>query len=394
MPSLFLPKQIHLEFGGISELANIVEETGEKKVLVVMDAFLAQEPINLNMKVKRILEEQNISVAFFSDFRGEPNTVHLNKALNKLNEAQASCIIAIGGGSAIDLAKAIAVFGKNPNLDWDEIVGRKRLARLPLIAIPTTAGTGSEVTKVMVITNTETNIKMNPGHPSLIPDIAILDPELTMSLPQNFTVYTGIDALAHAMEAYVSTRSSVLSDHYALEAIKMAGDALPKVYKDGNDREARKNMLLASCYAGVAFSNASTNLAHATARPLGARFHIPHGLSVALLLPFVIEFGLEIAEDRYSKVSLALGGQERGDNSILAKQTLEIVDSYNEQFNVWKDGLSYIELENLKESIPILVEDSLSGNGITTNPKLPSYKDVQKIFESLYHKLSITSISV
>ncbi|ARK29778.1 iron-containing alcohol dehydrogenase [Halalkalibacter krulwichiae] len=393
MSSLHVPKEINLEFGSVQKLGQIASDFGATHLFIVIDAFLTQSPLNYQDQLEQICRKHSLEITCFSDFRGEPTTEHLDEAISKINVCGADCIVAMGGGSSIDLAKAISVFAINRGITLDEIEQKRDLKRLPLIAIPTTAGTGSEATKVMVITDSKSNIKKNPGNPKLIPDVAILDPNLTMSLPKHFTVYTGLDALAHAMEAYVSTRATELSNHYALEAIKMVGEALPRVYDNGKDEEARKKMLLASCYAGIAFSNSSTNLAHATARPLGAHFHIPHGLSVALLLPFVIEFGLEAARERYANIAMALGVERSKNKEELAKDALMIVHRYNERFNIWNDGFKYIKPSEFEESIPTLVQDSLSGNGVLTNQIIPTDADVEKIYKQLLKKVSQYSVN-
>jgi len=353
-----------------------------------MDTFLTRPEISLDIKVKEILISEKIESAIFSSYSGEPTTEHVSNALTVLREFNGDCIVSIGGGSAIDIGKAVALFSCNENLDWADIVKKPHLNRLPLLAIPTTAGTGSEATKIMVITDTDSNIKMNPGHPHLIPDIAILDPELTLSLPKNFTAYTGLDALSHAMEAYVSTNSTIMTEPFALEAIDRISNSLPVIYENGNNIEARQNMLLGSCYAGIAFSNASTNLAHAAGRPLGARFHIPHGLSVALLMPFVVEYGLDSASDKYADIALALGAEPSLSKEELAVKTLDILHNYNDIFNIWEDGKKYIDVDDLRRNITLLGKDAISGNGILTNIKVPKQEDVHDLFYKLADKLS------
>jgi alcohol dehydrogenase class IV len=391
---LDLPQQIHIGSGSINLLPEFVTAKGGKRVFIIMDSFLARFPTNLAEKVQGILRKENYESVVFSEYSGEPTTEHVKAALEVLRDFKADCVVGIGGGSALDLAKAVSLFGKSPEIEWIDIPKKPFLNRLTLIAVPTTAGTGSEATKVMVITNADTNLKMNPGHPHLIPDAAILDPEQTFSLPQDFTAYTGLDALTHAMEAYVSNRSTRMTDFFALEAIRMIGKSLPRLYKNGHDQESRENMLLASCYAGIAFSNASTNLAHAAGRALGARFHIPHGLSVALLLPFVMSFGLETAEDRYADVAIALGADPSLSPKELAEKSLEMIHDYNNQFDIWTAGRKYINLQDLRNEIPILAEDAVSGNGITTNRKVPTHQDVSQLFEILADKLSHINIQL
>ncbi|WP_010647915.1 iron-containing alcohol dehydrogenase [Oceanobacillus massiliensis] len=393
MSSTYLPRQIAVGPNSLEQLGEIAIGNDASKLFVVIDGFLVTSDIQLDKRIGHILQKEGLEVTFFSDYQGEPTTDHLESALNLLHTSQADCVVAIGGGSAIDIAKAVSLFALNIDLAWDEITSKNRLKRLPLIAIPTTAGTGSEATKVMVIKDMKTDIKMNPGHKDLVPDVAILDPELTTSLPKHFTAYTGLDALAHAMEAYVSTLACDTTDSYALNAIRLIGKALPNAYKNGSDIKAREQMLLASCYAGIAFSNASTNLAHAAGRPLGARFHIPHGLSIALLLPFVVDLGLEEAEERYAEIAIEFGEEEKDNPKQLAQKTRTKLDYYNDQFQIWEDGLKYIDIEDFRENIPLLVNDALNGNGIITNPKVPQKSDIENIYHSLLKKLTETAMN-
>lgn len=386
MNSLFLPRVIILGEGCLLEVGNIAKDLKATHLFIVTGSLLLKEPFKT--MVDKSISEHGLKATYFSDCKGEPTTEHLRAALIEQERCGADCIVAMGGGSAIDLAKAVSLFSINKEQSFAEIPFKDNLERLPLIAVPTTAGTGSEATKVMVITDVDRNIKLNPGHTSLIPDAAILDPMLTISLPKRITAYTGMDALAHAMEAYVSTKATQMSDFFALEAINMIGESLQTVYENGNDVKAREKMLLASCYAGIAFSNASTNLAHATARPLGTRYHIPHGLCVALTLPFVIEYGLEVSEERYARVAKSLGSVVEGSNAELAADLIKIVREYNTSFHIWEDGLSYIkEAEDFKENLPTLITDALSGNGIETNQKIPLANDVEKIYKDLFLEL-------
>lgn len=384
MTSTFLPRQIQIGQNSLTKLGEIANSLGAKNILVIIDGFLVN---HYKQQITEITQSQNIGVTFFSNYQGEPTTNHVQKALKQLVKAQSNCVVAIGGGSAIDIAKAVAIFGNNATIKWAEIATATNLNRLPLIAIPTTAGTGSEATKVTVVTNVDTQVKMNPGHPDIIPDVAILDPVLTQSLPNHFTAYTGMDALTHAIEAYLSTRASAMTDNYALTAIKMVGQALPLAYKNGKDLQAREDMLLASCYAGIAFSNASTNLAHAIGRSIGARFNIPHGLSVSLVLPLIMHFGLNETEERLAHIGVALGLDHTTNRRELAKETIQLIEKMNHQYGIWQDGLKYIHFDDLKENLSIVVTDALSGNGITTNRRIPNEKDIETILQSLVEKL-------
>ena len=386
-----LPGSIYHGAGSLEKLAGAAEELGAQHVFIVISSSALLEPLNLNPRLKRMLEKANLGQTIYSGLKGEPTNDHVKEAVNRCMESQADCVVAIGGGSAIDLAKAVSVFTLNPDIQYNEINSLKKVKRLPLIAVPTTAGTGSEATKVMVITDGESGTKMNPGHPGLIPDIAILDPELTVTLAQSYTAFTGMDALAHAMEAYVSNRATDMSDYFAIQAISLIRRALPISYKQGSNLEARENMLLGSCFAGIAFSNSSTNLAHAAGRALGARFHMPHGLSVALLLPFVIEYGLKASEEKYAIIGNLLNPEANGTEVDTAQEALRMVLKYNKQFQIWEAGAAYLNLTR-EDEIPLLVKEALAGNGILTNQVVPDQFDIEKMYIKLFNKISEYSV--
>ena len=346
--------------------------------------MISQKLWNDTKKHLLMLEKKHIPFVYYICEKGEPTFNQVKKAAHAATSEKCDGIIAIGGGSVIDLAKAVSVFSINSTHTLLTIHQETAINRLPIIAIPTTAGSGSEATKVMVITDDETGIKHNPSHPSFVPDAAILDSYWIKSLPPEISAYTGLDALTHAMEAYVSTKATPSTDYYALQAIKKITTALPDVYINANDPTAYDDMLLGSFYAGIAFSNSSTNLAHATGRALGAKYKIPHGLSVALLHPFVIEYGIECAEDRYAEMAIAIGYNSRDSNSALAKQMLSLIDQYNHQFQIWKAGEHYLPLSKaIRLHIKELSELSLNGNGIETNRQIPRQKDIETIFSKL-----------
>lgn len=379
------PSRVEFGAGASNNIGDYVKFRGGKKILIIMDAFLASPQIVLHERVEGILDAAGVRSAVYSGITGEPDSENVAAGVEAALTFGADCILALGGGSAIDTAKAVAVKTVNPDLDLPDIPKKILLQRLPLIAIPTTSGTGSEATRVAVITNLKNGVKENPGHSAMIPDIAVLDPELMLTLPPAVTAFTGMDALTHAMEAYISNKATVLSDLYAYEAMKIVSRSLPKVLNNGLDIEERAQMALASYYAGVAFSNASTNLAHAGGRALGAYFHVPHGLSVAVLLPFVMEFGLETAAERYANVALALGASPQTPKNQLSRQAIEIVNDFNDRFGIWTEIIAkYLKNpQQYRAAIPDMVKMALSGNGILTNPKVPDEKDVTTVFEKL-----------
>lgn len=387
--NLFLPKQIRFGEESLNEIGELAKQLKMTHLFILTGSLMRKAPYY--QQLMSSIQSNDLTATFYGPVHGEPSTLQVNEALRMLIESKADGVVAIGGGSVIDLAKAVSVFAKNKEISYDQLVNMDHLKRLPLIAVPTTAGTGSEVSKVMVITDIQNNVKKNPAHSQLIPDVAILDPMLTISVPKSITAFTGMDALTHALEAYLSTKATILSDFYALEAIRILSKWLPRAYDNEEDVEARGKVLLGSCYAGIAFSNSSTNLTHATARALGARFQIPHGLSVALLLPFVLEYSLKSCIDRFKTIVEAWQGSGSINESFDGTELLQLVKSFNEKFHIKEHALHYLANEqDFMKQLPLLIQASLSGNGINTNRQIPKEKDVEIIFNKLITSLHET----
>lgn len=371
--SIHLPKTLYHGPGSLAALESAVKRLGIDHLFVILSERAKSE---LEGEIRSLLKKSRTAVTFCTHASKEPTLAHVAEVRKRFQSSGCDGILAIGGGSAIDLAKAVAVTAKT-NIASIKNFEIGHIERHPLIAVPTTAGSGSEATKVFVITDEKENVKHNPAHPSIIPDVAILDPELTLNLPRNVTAQTGMDALAHAIEAFVSNKASPASDMYAMKAIELIGTNLTTVYHEPNNLLAREQMLLGSHFAGIAFSNASTNLAHAAARPLGARFQLPHGLTVALTLPPVVRFGLEAAKDRYEKIAAIL----HTDDLIMYLENL------NETFEIYEEARRFIDKTVLENMIPLLVQDALSGNGILTNRKIPDKEDVFHVYEQIRKRL-------
>ena len=367
-----LPKQVVFGVHSIQELSKILIDMQIKKAFIIYSASAMKDYL---WSLKKQLPE----AVFYEISKGEPTLDELTRATSHLQEMQCDGVVAIGGGSVIDLAKAVAVKAINLNLEINEIPNLIELCRLPLIAIPTTAGTGSEATKIMVLTDTSLQKKINPSHPSLIPDIVILDADLTRNVPAFITVYTALDALTHAIEAFVSTKANPISDYFAKEAICLISNNILAVYSDPHNIEIRGQLLLGSFYAGIAFSNASTNLAHATGRAIGAKFLLPHGLCVALMHPFVIEFTMESCLERYEQIAEMMGLSS-------AQEIAPFLFSLNGQLGIWEVGGMIFE-RLTDEVIEELTEQTLSGNGILTNRKIPTHVDINMLFHKLSKRL-------
>lgn len=374
---LYLPRHIIAGENSLIELPNVLNR------LSVTSPFILRSKSAFNNELQDRLQQKlatlMINATFYTMPKGEPTTIFMQECLELIRIHGCDSVVAIGGGSTIDLAKAVSAFAVNDQLTLATIPAQNHIQRLPLIAVPTTAGTGSEATKVTVITDHETNIKSNPRHIDLIPDYVILDPLLTLNVPLKITMYTALDALAHAIEAYVSTKATDLTDFYARQAIELITRNIHSVYEQPNNVAMRNNLLMGSFYAGVAFSNASTNLAHATGRSLGTNFSLPHGLSVALLHPFVVDFSFESCRERYEQIAEIIGLQG-------GEKISDYLHQLNEDFSIWQDA-HHIADQAYIQVVDQLTQQALNGNGILTNRQVPNEQEVKQVFHQLYDKL-------
>jgi 1,3-propanediol dehydrogenase/alcohol dehydrogenase len=352
-----------------------------KKALIVTGRNSSKKTGALQ-KVVDSLKEYNLEILIFDEVESDPSVKTVRKGTQKAKEEAIDFIIALGGGSTLDAAKGISAMCTNVGDITDYEKSTLTKTGLPIIAIPTTAGTGSEISKFTVITDTERKIKMLIGGEAIIPKVAILDPCLTVMMPKRVTAATGMDALTHAIEAYISKASQPITDIYAIKAIELISKNLPKAVLDGENIEARQNMLIGQMYAGFAFSNASVALVHAMARPLGAYFDVSHGLANALLLPKVIEFNRSACKEKLVKVAIAMG--ERVDELSENDGSSAAVKAINNLF--WETGLpkSLREVGVMRESIKDLAKDAIESGSVLFNPRKPSLEEVINIYEEIY----------
>lgn len=381
---VILPRIMQVGGGASKEVPNVLASLGCKRPLIITDKMMVE--LGYAGAVQRVLAEQDINAEVFDDTLPEPTVASIQAGVKKVSEGSYDSIIALGGGSPIDSAKAISILGKfggeMRDYKFPRIVNEEGL---PIIAVPTTAGTGSEVTRFTIITDETSDEKMLCVGVGFMPVAALVDYELTLSLPPRITADTGIDALTHAIESYVSKKASPYSDSQALSAMKLIGPNLRKAYHDSGNHAAREAMMLGSTLAGVAFSNASVALVHGMSRPIGAAFHVPHGLSNAMLLPAVTAFSIPSAPARYADCARAMGIADSRDNDHSANnKLLEELHALNKELQVPTPAEFGIEREAFFELMPTMAEQALASGSPGNNPRVPSIEQMIEIYRELW----------
>ncbi|EAQ63540.1 alcohol dehydrogenase, iron-containing [Marinomonas sp. MED121] len=366
------------------EIPNILISLNCKRPLIITDKMMVE--LGYARRIKDCLSEDQISADIFDDTVPEPTVHSIQAGVEKAREGNYDCIIALGGGSPIDSAKAIAILAKHGGVMQDYRFPRMVIEQgLPVIAIPTTAGTGSEVTRFTIITDESNDEKMLCVGMGFMPIAALVDYKLTISLPPRITADTGIDALTHAMEAYVSKKANAYSDSQAIASIKLIGPHLRKAYHKGEDQQAREAMMLGSTLAGIAFSNASVALVHGMSRPIGAFFHVPHGLSNAMLLPSVTAFSIPAAPARYADCARAMGVATVQDSNDTANQKLLIeLQALNEELAVPTPQQFGINRDTFFDVCQTMAEQALASGSPSNNPIEPSINEMVAIYKGLW----------
>ena len=382
---LLMPNRVLYGQGAFNEVGKQVKSLG-KKVLIISDPVM--EKIGNVSLCEEHLRKESLPYAKYTGVDTEPTDVHVSEALAVCREEKCDVIVAVGGGSCIDTAKAVAVMMTNEGTISDYVGNVQPFASkpLPLIAVPTTAGTGSEVTKATVIINTKTNVKMMISQPELLPAVAIVDPLLTVSCPPSVTAATGVDALCHAIEAYISRRAHPVTDVLALSAIEAITRYLRRAYENGEDIEAREKMAYGSMLAGAAFSNASVTLVHGMSRPIGALFHVPHGVSNAMLLPGVLEFTKESAIERFAAIGRLIkpelkkaSNEEAADALVLEVKKL-CIDLHIPNMKTWG-----IEEEKFTQVVAKMATDALASGSPGNNPGIPTHQEIVELYYVCYN---------
>jgi len=382
--ALSLPRVLHVGGGAVRELIPLLATFGLRRPLLVTDPWVSMQPFWQELVAR--LRDRGLLVGVFAGSVADPTTDSVAAAMAVLRCTEHDCVVGVGGGSAMDTAKVVAALGKARGPLRACKVPYEVPAGLPLVAIPTTAGTGAEATRFAVITDTETGEKMLLAGPGLLPLAALVDYELSLSMPPRLSADTGLDALCHALEAYVSRRANPFSDALALAALSTIGTALPAVWSDPGDRAARAAMMLAATQAGIAFSNSSVTLIHGMSRPLGALFHVPHGLGNAMLLTAVTQWSLPAAVVRYADCARAMGYARDGDAPPeAAAALLEGLESLVVQLEVPGPRSWGIGADAWRAAIPAMVGQAVASGSPANNPRRPEADDIARLYEQVLH---------
>ncbi|ENU81354.1 hypothetical protein F975_01219 [Acinetobacter sp. ANC 3789] len=381
---IVLPRILEIGRNARSQLPEILTTLGVSKPLIITDRVMLS--LGYVDELQKILTQANISTDYFADTIPEPTASSIAAGVEKVQSQDYDVIIAIGGGSVIDSAKAIGILGKFGGEVRDYKFPRQVTETgLSIIAMPTTAGTGSECTKFTIITDDATHEKMLCTGIGFLPVAAIVDYELTLSLPARTTADTGIDALTHAIEAYVSKKANLYSDSQALAAMKLIGQNLIQVYQHPEDVTAREQMMLGATLAGIAFSNASVALVHGMSRPIGAFFHVPHGLSNAMLLPMITAYSIDAAPERYATCAKVIGVAEPNDATDLANQKLvAALEHINQELKVPTLAEFGVEKSEFDAVVETMAEQALASGSPNNNPVVPSTVEMVQLYQKLW----------
>jgi alcohol dehydrogenase class IV len=373
------PSVISTGPGAAKEVGAYAKQLG-KKALIVTDANLVR--IGLLAEIKASLDASGVSYSVYDKVVMEPVVEYVDEGLRIFRDAGADTVISVGGGSPIDTGKAIAALSRNPRAISD-YMGANKIAKpsAPLIAIPTTAGTGSEVTPFTIITNTQTDVKMLISSPHLLPTVALVDPLMTLKMPRGITAATGLDALTHAIEAYVSVKAQPLTDTFALQAIRLISGNLRRAWSQPDELEARSSVLIGALQAGLAFANSSVALVHGMARPIGAYFHVAHGISNAVLLPTVIEYSVAGNPRRYADIAKAMGEETEGLTiADSAQRTVEAVKKLNSDLQIPSLSGLGIDVAKFESVVSKMADDAIASGSPGNNPRKATAEEIVKLY--------------
>ncbi len=385
LATLVHPRIMMVGGGAVRELPGVLAKLGLSRPLVVTDPYMVSSGL-----VRRCLdpmEAAGLHPAVFSDTVPEPTDVVIDAGAALLAAGSYDCLVGFGGGSPIDTAKAMTILasgrasGAGKHMRDFKVPVAADAAALPVIAVPTTAGTGSEATRFTVITDTERGEKMLIAGMAAMPLAAVVDYELSFTVPRRITADTGVDSLTHALEAYVSRRANPYSDVQALAAMRLIGANLRTAYAEPDNARAREAMMLGAMQAGIAFTNSSVALVHGMSRPIGAHFHVPHGLSNAMLLPAITRFGLEAAEARYATAARTVGcALDRDSDAVAAGKLAEGLAQLNRDLDVPTPGAFGISKTDWDARLDVMADQALASGSPGNNPRVPTKEEIVALY--------------
>lgn len=377
----FLPTRNLFGEDSVQEAGTLLQSLGGKKAMIVTDSFLATS--GMAEDIQKILDEANVESVIFGGAEPNPKDTNVEDGLKVFNENECDSIISLGGGSSHDCAKAIALVASNGgNIRDYEGVDKSTNPLCPMIAINTTAGTASEITRFCIITDTSRHVKMAIVDWRVTPQIAINDPKLMVGMPPSLTAATGMDALTHAIEAYVSTDANPLTDAAAQMAITMITQYLPKAVANGTYMKARDKMAYGQYLAGIAFNNASLGYVHAMAHQLGGFYNLPHGVCNAILLPHVEEFNLIGNANRFRDIAKAMGENIDGLSTMeAARKAIAAIRQLSSQVGIPQNLRS---LGVKEEDFEIMAENAMKDVCQVTNPRKATKEQIVEIFKAAF----------
>ena len=378
MKSFMIPPEIQFSEDSLDYLSSL---QGEKAVLVTGGSSMKR--FGFLDKAQDLLKEAGIKSIVIDGVEPNPSVETVIDGKEKMLDFKPDWVIAIGGGSALDAAKIMWAFYEHPELNFEDIIEVGSIPELrnkaKFIAIPSTSGTASEITAFSVITDTEKKIKYPIVSPEIIPDVAIVDPQIPATMPSHITANTGMDVMAHAVESLVSTNASDYTDPYAVKAIDLVFKYLPKAVENGDDMVAREKMHNASTMAGMAFSNSSLGIIHSLAHKIGGELHITHGLANAILLPYVIEYNYDAAQNKFAKIENHLEIDSLADEIRKLNKKIGIPSSFQKI-----DWLDFTD-EDFENILFRMSKNALEDPCTLTNPKKPNVNDMKELYHKSYY---------
>jgi alcohol dehydrogenase class IV len=375
---------------GQGALSHLAELKG-KSAFIVTDKNIVK--LGLVDKVKEQLSQAGIQAAVFDEVEPDPSLQTVRKGVAVMNRYGPDLVVAVGGGSVMDAAKAMRVQYERPDIRPEEInpfISDLGLgAKCKLVCIATTSGTGAEATFAIVLTDTADQRKLSLINREIVPDIAVVDPELAQVMPPQITADTGMDALTHAVEGFTCTWKNDFTDGLCIKAIQLVFQYLPRAVKDGNDMEAREKMHNAGCIGGIGFINALSSMAHAAGHSLGALFHVPHGRAVGLFLPYTIEFIGEAREELWAEIAYSIKlevPKGKGAATVLAQAIRGLAREIDQPLSIKETGIS---LDSFNKAMEKLIDNVMADGSLIVSARIPNVAETERFFNYTYEGKSI-----